>query len=959
MADPAWIDVSTLRPGDILLSRGFGDISDMICASDGGRYSHAALWTGESVIHATLSGVKADGLLASHGPQQYVDVYRFSRNGEQPLGSDPWPAAPVIARAQSFVGGPYAYTDLMMLALLLGFARRRRIPALDSIVRRLSAQLADGAAAWLETRRHEARAAAGHPPEATSPLEAKTCTELVGTAFYEAESDPTHAYGLEVVLPGRDAGVKVLSADPELDPTYDDLEAACRALVRQEFPELERAQKTREDERVQASVQTLGWTSSRRVIAGERALPLSSLTPRDLEMSPSLRCIGRLSQLTPIQPVIRAPSRATGDPISFAPQRGDAADSFAPLLVEIHKLFLGGTFVEGSPYVLTEGRFKQARPFTMPMAQPEFLRVLRKLRYPGSSQGDPEARERVGTLARDILKLNLPEGSHPIQIDLVSNAEELWAVPFEACLDAKGAPLFQSERQIVLTRRIRTGFAAHMRRWPAQPRVLFVTAGPASDTGELTIEPKLVAEHRAALEAALAPWIQPWRGIGRRKGAERFLHILEDPSIGEIATVCAAAWPDDPFTHIHVLAHGVQIKADEPGESVWGVRIGGANISPDAFVQAIAPTEGLPAVVTIAACDSANATDPFTPEKSFAQELHRAGVPVVVASQLPLTVPGSTTLVRHFYARVLQGEDVRRALYETFVALHADPNAGHDWLSVVAYVQLPEGYDDQRVAAALRSDLALLEAADAAAAELGKGDVAHPEPTRAIAQELRECSAVLERRCAEIQELRLGAEYLAEAYGLLGSAHKRLAQLLFECSVREPGATLVQESLEALQQARAHYQRASSKNPSAHWVAAQSLALTAILDGKIEDPIEWEIQRRNAAGEAESSADEIWAWGTLAELYLLARLGGGQPRIKDALAALKELENRAQAKNADFPIRSTRRQLLRYLRWWTRPNGFFAKGAGDLAADAQFLLQELGWAEDMREPPAGAAGAGS
>ena len=37
-------------------------------------------------------------------------------------------------------------------------------------------------------------------------------------------------------------------------------------------------------------------TRPRRVIAGERALPLRMLTPRDLETSPTLSRVGRLAQ---------------------------------------------------------------------------------------------------------------------------------------------------------------------------------------------------------------------------------------------------------------------------------------------------------------------------------------------------------------------------------------------------------------------------------------------------------------------------------------------------------------------------------------------------------------------------------------------------------------------------------------------------------------------------------------
>jgi hypothetical protein len=56
----------------------------------------------------------------------------------------------------------------------------------------------------------------------------------------------------------------------------------------------------------------------------------------------------------------------------------------------------------------------------------------------------------------------------------------------------------------------------------------------------------------------------------------------------------------------------------------------GNPVGPEKLAGAIAPEGGLPAVVTVAACDAGNVSNVFA-KKSFAQELHRAGVPLVLA----------------------------------------------------------------------------------------------------------------------------------------------------------------------------------------------------------------------------------------------------------------------------------------------------------------------------------------
>jgi hypothetical protein len=67
---------------------------------------------------------------------------------------------------------------------------------------------------------------------------------------------------------------------------------------------------------------------------------------------------------------------------------------------------------------------------------------------------------------------------------------------------------------------------------------------------------------------------------------------------------------------------------------------------------------------------------------------------------------------------------------------------------------------------------------------------------------------------------------------------------------------------------------------------------------------------------------DLWAYGTLAELQLLARVAGrgrassGRPKF---LEKLKE-------GSPDYAVASTRYQLEKYAHWWTREKGFLGAG---------------------------------
>jgi hypothetical protein len=260
------------------MSRGEGDIADSIVSSDGGSYSHAALWSGEGVVEARLDGVheRAVGFRR--------DVYRYMRDGV-PL--DPAVATHIVEIARSKIGGSYAKNELYLLGMLfaVGLPPRRSLlrAALDALggdhAERLEELLTDNAFEDMPV----------------------ICTEFVAAAFYEVSEDRSHALRIlpreaRPLRPGESA-VRVRGLAGSQGPGFatgqpDPLNAIerCRSLVKTHL----RASGAQQD----ATTAPARLVQSRKVLWGSVAvdalsdLKLGVVTPADLQFSPSLRFVG-------------------------------------------------------------------------------------------------------------------------------------------------------------------------------------------------------------------------------------------------------------------------------------------------------------------------------------------------------------------------------------------------------------------------------------------------------------------------------------------------------------------------------------------------------------------------------------------------------------------------------------------------------------------------------------------
>ena len=86
----------------------------------------------------------------------------------------------------------------------------------------------------------------------------------------------------------------------------------------------------------------------------------------------------------------------------------------------------------------------------------------------------------------------------------------------------------------------------------------------------------------------------------------------------------------------------------------------------------------------------------ITPGASFAHDLHQSGIPLVVASQFPLSKEGSVVMASTLYRELLMAENPLITLHKVRTELHSRFSLkSHDWASLVVYEALPPDLGDQ------------------------------------------------------------------------------------------------------------------------------------------------------------------------------------------------------------------------------------------------------------------------
>ena len=540
----------------------------------------------------------------------------------------------------------------------------------------------------------------------------------------------------------------------------------------------------------------------------------------------------------------------------------------------------------------------------------------------------------IGSIKKEV-KIN----DNFLHLRLVMAPIELAQLPFELSLTPDGLAgekekffLRNSLLKTVITREVRqVSFIGYS--WPVKPKILFAWAQPIN-----TVPYKL---HWNALIEILKPLALPFAEIPEPiPDLGKLIKEIKQASLQSIKDeIAKAAMLNEPYTHVHLLAHGGN--ENNFGGVQWRLVLCDNSDDSKAYFasgeelqHALIPetgnTNAIPVIVSIIACDSGNEGSPVLPGGSLAHQLHVAGIPCVYASQFPLTQDGSVKLVSSLYSELIGAKDPRMTLYRTREVL--DDGEMHDWASFVAYARFPADINTQLAETRLKQQFEPMKItakwADHVLINLDKigADKIH-QVLKDIDDRLSKSIVGLEEQLDENGNSTLASAALkAEHFGLLGSAFKRKAEHLFNMAKTEKDEKeiLLQKSIEALRNSALYYKKGFDADPSSHWNAMQYLSLKAVSGESLTDDITVctviSFMAERDVREAKKEVDKIWAWGTLAELYLLQPLTvpiDQQKKVnEEAMLKANEYLSEIKKSGQDFQIESTTRQLDRYINWW-------------------------------------------
>jgi hypothetical protein len=586
----------------------------------------------------------------------------------------------------------------------------------------------------------------------------------------------------------------------------------------------------------------------------------------------------------------------------------------------------------------------QAVTLKLPFEHAEFLLRLRALQYK-TDAGDFQPLEledvargmtavlsQIPGLIRELAE-QTGAGNEPFHLRLILSANELALLPFEIANASHGfagagqSLLLQSQTPVCITREVRR-VATETIAWPPppNPRILFAAAAPR---GPIPLEP-----HILALRKVIEPWLLHHRDDAeRRSRVGEHLTVLPQATLRGVEEACASG----QYTHVHILAHGVPLaKGDDrryglalhdPMDAsavdvVEGTRLAKALRPP---IKTAASGFARPVVVTLAACDAGNVGSVVGAGASIAHSLHDEGIPLVVASQFPLSFTGSVIMAEVLYAGMLWGQDPRVLLVNLRRRLKTQVPTTHDWASIVAYAAFPPNLDQElariRMDQAFRSLEAAIHHADRMLVYDAPEDQLHAQRKR-----LRAARDRIEPLLAEPQR------DPTTVYGLLASSEKRLAQILWRMKTAVSASTSEYRAdvRDQLVSSRKYYYSAFRCDHSQVWALVQALALSAVLrywnKNEVLSVDEWQLARILSEEELRNRDPRrlAWAYANLLELYLLVPAVTGKPPLTPAKARAEARRNfDAFRKITDLTwieIHSTKRQLLRYTDFFAQVN---------------------------------------
>ncbi len=615
-----------------------------------------------------------------------------------------------------------------------------------------------------------------------------------------------------------------------------------------------------------------------------------------------------------------------------------------------------------TPYIALCGPWSP-QTVTMPFEHRELLTRLARLRYSiGANEVAAEQRATelvsIGTAVGRVLGA-LPglqaaltdggrDGAHLVHLRLSLSALELGMMPFEAAiapdnLPGSGAPLLL-RTPTVITREIRRSQRIEVN-WNRPHRILFAFATPPG------LAPVPAQQHLDALRRAIEPFVPIVRNVADRvQEVRKQLTVLPEATLKAIGDACRAG----DYTHVHILAHGAPL--GEGASRRYGLALrdegyprGCKIVDGETLAIALRGAESssaagkaLPTFLSLATCDSGATDSVVVPGGSIAHELHRVGIPWVVASQFPLWMRASTIMVEALYRGLLAADDPRIVLYQLRQRLRIEMPETHDWASIVAYAVSPwdlerqlEAFFDRQVRRRLEVKFARLDelARSRRAAAAGVTDAADEQEFVDLSGRIHEDHATWMQRPVVARS----AAARAEALGMSGASEKRIAiawALKAEAAKAASDDAVAKSASEACSAAyRAScraYRLAVEADPNNHWALTQFVSIVATprlmdsdaLVARVREKYAawWNASRQIARWQLRGATgiSRAWALSTIAELELLGSVydaahdvGLASERIAQTCHEIVESTGAES-----FAVAATRRQFERYLKDW-------------------------------------------
>ncbi|HZO52249.1 MAG TPA: CHAT domain-containing protein [Bryobacteraceae bacterium] len=554
--------------------------------------------------------------------------------------------------------------------------------------------------------------------------------------------------------------------------------------------------------------------------------------------------------------------------------------------------------------------------------------------------------------------LRLRDPNRATHLRMILSASELALLPFELTLSPPGFPgsgqplLLQFKDPICMTREVRR-VAERSWNWPQNPKVLFIYASPGN-VGAVPWQ-----DHLETLRRLLEPWAN-YAEPDEQKRFDEHLTVLPNASCAMIERACA----QDDFSHVHILAHGIEysdgydtrfglaLHDPQPMTNDGVDRVSGERLA--TALRAVRATGSRrlasPLVVTVASCDSGNQGTVGGLGGSVAFALHQAEIPMVIASQFPLSVAASSVFVRAMYEPLLWGLDPRIALNDLRRRLHTMYPTTHDWASVTAYASLPNNFHEWLTGVQVRQTYRSMEAAmkfaDFVTERVESPETVPAGPTAPIPPDpaktpmLDDATEKMEAARRRVERLfESGVGDRAELAGKLAATDKRCAQVYYYFSHNvKDSAPYTEKWQRLLQKSRQHYWNVFELSREKGWAVVQFLSLDLILrrlkapviDLLLEPHEEhnnpvvlWNMAHDQSINDLRDRQNVLrhWALGNLVELYLIALIMDPRPRgvtlqkcVERAKKYAKDLVDSAGPDS--FEVYSTRRQILRYDDWY-------------------------------------------